>query len=164
MPNRLKRLFSRPNPVNVEAQASAGTARSLAILAQAMESHRFNQEQSLLRIGKSSQYMDELISMLDSVIIAHKVVHPDFTRFILLAESQAAEQTEEGSYRYTQEHMAVITKMSQEYETLNGSYEGFEQDKQKIKEGRERLEEALKKLDLCMVTWTRQVLRNGVPA
>ena len=94
--------------------------------------------------AKRDREIDEVIHLLYSAI-AEGIVYREAIEPLLLLEFRASEPIK---WTIAKAQVAEAIKVAQKYETLNGEYKGFKQDKQKIKEGRERMEEAFKKFPM----------------
>ena len=127
--------------------------RQFAVLSSA-----FNPIMDVVRKGQADK-----IYRLKSAI-ANGEVDRGAVEDLLLMESRAVEQI---AYRHTKDEMAEIINVAKDCEMLNGCYKGFERDKQKVKEGRRRLEEHYNNLPPHwdeVPNHTRQIVGGEVPA
>lgn len=139
MPNSWLPLVAIPDQ-RARGQATAGTAE-LDVDGMVDEIRRGQEEQGRRLAATRSQQTDERIFRLKSVLAKNRVNH-EHVQELLTMVSHA---TEVGKYRYPNSQIVEVIKVAQEYEKLSRWFlrQG---ERLKIKEARERLEEAFKSL------------------
>ena len=91
------------------------------------------------------QIIDELIPMLNEAVTT-QTIDEETVGALLELQSGAAEHAEKRTGKVTKKQMVEIIKLARTYEVQPRCYIGHQWDKEKIKEGRERLEKAFENL------------------
>ena len=95
---------------------------------------------------RSGKHVAHLISILKTDIASKVVVRQNVNKVLILESAAIARAIGHADFRITKDQMTEIIEVAKDYETLDGGDEDFEQEKRKIKEERERLEEHFKNL------------------